>query len=218
MREIDFTAAFRNPAEHQDWLLAYASDLRENWKSTESAFSRTTFLVVSLAATFVLIGGNEVAEFSVGGMKITNLNVVQGGLPVVIAYLTFTLSLTAGIAFWLASTYDALCKHYWPEFYAQDLELTLRPSSSFAATAILASATGKHWLGNLMGWVGAVRFLAYIVGPVVFEAYALTSLWRSTTVSTLEAVVVSTLTVGLLAACLPNLVFLLGEVYAERRG
>jgi hypothetical protein len=208
VKDIDFDAAFRRPAQNQDWQLAYAKDLRENWISTESAFSRTTFLVVSLATTFVLISGNEVAEFSVGGMKITNLNIVQGALPVVIAYLTFTLSLAAGIAYWLADTHDALYKHYWTDFHSQDLELTLRPSGSFAATEMLAHATDKIWLGRLVALVGVVRFVAYIGGPLVFETYALATLWRSATVPTAEAVVVSALTVVLLIACVPNLAFL----------
>jgi hypothetical protein len=126
----------------------------------------------------------------------------------VIAYFIFSLSLSAGIALRLGRVHDDLCQCYWPEFYSQDLELTLRPSTSFGATGILSNITEHEWLNNMIAFTGGLRFIAYVVGPLAFEVYTLITLGRSSDISTSAFIVATTLTVALLLACLPNMLFL----------
>jgi hypothetical protein len=208
MRDIDWAKAFGEPGTNDESVSAYLRDLRENWRALEDSLHRTGLIVIVLGLAFVLIGSDGVGEVSIGGVTITNLLFVLASLPVAIAYFFLVMSLDVGLLGALGTTHDDAYHYYFRGFHDQDLETTLRPSQSISAVRAVSSRSEGRWVNNLMGSVAAIRLIAYVAGPLIFEIYALVTLWRSPDVPTLWATIATTLTAFLLLACVPTLLVL----------
>lgn len=194
-----------------NFVREYLKDLREVWGSTDASLTRTTFIIVVLAGTFVLIAGKGIGDVSVSGLKITNLPLVQAVIPVVVAYLAFVQSISAAVAGRLMNVHDRLCEHYWPKFHEEGLDRTLRPGNSFASTAVLSCSIANQTWKKPFKFLPAVRFVVYLVAPPLFVLYSLVQLWQAQQHPGVSTLVIVAVTVGsalLLLASIPNLVLI----------
>jgi hypothetical protein len=114
-----------------DKALKYAPDylavLRENMRNAETAFRRTTILLVLLAASFELLSRGAISEVSGAGLKLSDLSILHKILPALVAYVFFELCSLINQRTAHGILHDAVMKQVYPSLYRQELVRPLRP-------------------------------------------------------------------------------------------
>jgi len=92
----------------------YSLAALEKWREIERSVTRTSGLMVLVAAVFELINRKSVAEVTLPFVKLTNPGLVQISLPVVIAYLYSNLTELSSEADWTSRAYELSFKRVRP--------------------------------------------------------------------------------------------------------
>lgn len=206
MEPIDYQKVFGSPGEHDDWVREYLRDLRQNWAAAEATVTKSVTAIIALATAFLLIAAHGIGEVAIAGVKITRLAPVEAAIPVMITYLFYVTAQNSATSFLLGIVHDELCQYYWPAFYLENLELTLRPVGSLTGVSLTASHVKNEFLANTLAMVGFLRFIVFVIGPFTFAVYAMVALWRQSEMPTVLAALSTGLSSVLLLAVLPSLV------------
>lgn len=67
----------------------YLTALRSNWCDNENGITRTSVLIVGLAALFELVISNNARGATLWGLPVSRSEVIKTGLPVIVAYLYY---------------------------------------------------------------------------------------------------------------------------------
>lgn len=206
---VDFAKALGGLKQNSEMIREYWRDLRASWQASESALRRTLFYILVLAASFMLLNAKAISDVTLLGFQVKNLGIVVTLIPAVIAYLIYVASNNAAITFRLAQIHDNLAHYYWPDFYSENLELTIRPVGSVAETTLVVIGLGNtSFLGKVAGVAGVARFLIYMAAPIVFEVYALWQLFVHHEEILLLECAVATFSFAAILACTPNYIFM----------
>jgi hypothetical protein len=208
MKPVDFDSAFGKLDKNPEMIREYWRDLRASWQASEGALRRTTFYTLALAAVFLLINTKDLKEVTFLGLGLTNLNLIATLIPAVIGYLIYVISINASIATQLGDIHDHLAQHYWPKFYEQNLEVTVRPVGSYAENALIALNTENWLLSRISAWGAMARFLVYTIAPIAFEVYALWRLFNHNEEGLWLESLVTTFAFLMIVASVPNYLFL----------
>jgi hypothetical protein len=208
MPKDDFDRSLGRLVDNSDMIREYWRDVRANWQASEASLRRTVFYIVALATAFILLGAKGIGEISFVGLKVTDLNVVRTLIPVVLGYLAYVVSADAAISLRLRHLHDALAKHYWPDFYANDLELPVRPVGSFQDLAVIERHVRNKFLRKGVHAGSIVRFLVILACPALFEVFALWQLLAQEGGVVWLEIVVTVLSAALVLASVPNLVYI----------
>ena len=173
MKLEDIDNVFGESADKTLGVNDFLSDVRANWTSAESSMTRTAFLILTLAVIFILLREKWLKTVPLEGVSITKPTFVEVALPTVTAYLTYALSQTAAVTFWLGLVHDYTAKHYWPDFAKAHLQLALRPYNSFAASEMIEKGYPNSIVGKPAILTGGLRFFVFLLAPMGFTIYAL---------------------------------------------
>ena len=215
-REIDFEQVFGKPGASPDAVREYLSNIRDNWASAEGAISKSLAIFIAISTAFLLIQSNALGGVAISGITISKLPLVYVAIPVILSYLMFTITLNMGLSWRLQTIHDDLYEYSWRPFWGEDLELTLRPSNSFAVSELLRfSNRPGTLLKTMLGWLGPIRATTYLIGPLAFSIYALTQIWIRGKSSTVESSLATVLSAVFIVSCLPTLIFVVQQFRAD---
>jgi hypothetical protein len=208
MASIDFSKALGNLDANSEMIREYWRDLRESWQASENSLRRTLFYIVALATAFLLLHTKAIDRISFLGLEVINLRLVATLIPAVIGYLIYVVSTNAAIAFTLGEIHSGLAKHYWPNFYSADLELTVMPAGAYAENALVSNGLENNFLGGVASWAGITRFLISMFAPIVFDVYALEQLFAQRGGILWLECVVTAVSFFMILASAPNLIYI----------
>lgn len=156
----------------RDYLL---EAVRENAKSIEESFSKLGRAVLVFCVAYELLKRASLAEMSFGGMKITDLSLVQKALPLAIAYLYNRLIATLAIRRFLQELHFALVEKLYPSFVTTGLWRLALPGSNEAVNfAAIGASRGQ---GAAVLNLSIPEAAATILGPFLFWCYAVWTLF-----------------------------------------
>jgi hypothetical protein len=79
-------------SESKEYATEYLNVIRTNWRTTEEAIRTPVFLMVVLAAAFMLLQGSTVKGISFGSFQFSEYSFIQKIIPALIAYNFYFLS------------------------------------------------------------------------------------------------------------------------------
>jgi hypothetical protein len=106
----------------------YFAKLLESWRETTAQLRRTTILMIGLMVIVVLLTSGDVAEVSVGPIKMADLGVAAKLLPVVIGFLYLDLVLQFFSAMAYNELYADVASKLMPRVYEEELDVPLAPT------------------------------------------------------------------------------------------
>ncbi|MFN2588825.1 MAG: hypothetical protein ABR613_12010 [Actinomycetota bacterium] len=152
----------------------YLEELRANWREAERSLSRTILTAILVGALFLLLtqGGAQTVSFPFVSLK--DATIVMKALPMVIAYLSWTVCLLIVESSLLHETHQAVVASRWPTLYEKNLETALFPGNrtlEFPAR-FFYSLPPESRLRKWLDVFTFVRVLPVMVGFVGFAIWA----------------------------------------------
>jgi len=206
---IPFEAALGPLDQNGEMIREFWRDVRDRWEAAEASLRRTVFYIGVLAMTFVLVETGGTSEISLLGLTFADFDWISLGVPVLIAYLSFTTFVNAAIAFRLQEVHDRLAQHYWPGMYDNDFELFVRPIGGIADVAsVLMDSAIPYGVSALLRVSVIARFLVLLGAPVAFNVFALTQIWSHDPGTPAARWIVTSLCLLFAAASIPHLIYI----------
>jgi hypothetical protein len=153
-------SGFRSESSRQ-YGTDYLTTLRQNWRDAEGAYRRTTILLAISAILAELATQGGIAEFTISGIKLKNLQFLALAAPVVVSYLTIEAANHAATATFLRRLHDAIMKELYPELEESYLELPLAPSTSLLYESMFSPLLKSQFLYRV------TRFYSYLRGVLL---------------------------------------------------
>ena len=118
--------------EARDDVLSLLDRIRENWKEVSHSLSRTTLLMLALAATFELLTSSHSEMFTLGPFTFTDVGAIQKSLTVLVAFLYLELFVFNIRNAELRTLHDALIRLAYPRVWENGINVYLEPPSRLA--------------------------------------------------------------------------------------
>jgi hypothetical protein len=167
------TAAAEFGDKYLDLLLA-------SWYELARALRRTTTYMVLLTVTFVLLSGAQQTEFTLGPLKLTNVESVLPVVPALLSFFLYEWVVLVSATDRYKKVADTLLKKMHPTIVANDLELMLRPPVAMmwggeAWSAVRSEPAGLagRLLSSAALGIGAVL----LFGGLAFHVFAFVDLY-----------------------------------------
>ena len=151
---------FRSDSSRQ-YGTDYLETLRQNWRDAEAAYRRTVVLLVISAILAELVTQGGIAEFTISGIKLKNLQFLALAIPVVVSYFTIEAANHAATSAFLRQVHDAVMKELYPELDESYLELPLAPPTSLLYESMYSPLLSSQLLYRM------TRFYSYIRGTLL---------------------------------------------------
>ncbi|MEM6458128.1 MAG: hypothetical protein AAF710_01920 [Planctomycetota bacterium] len=165
-------------ADCHDNFREYVKTVRDNMVYTESALWKTGRTMLVFIIAFELLNRAIIAEVSFGGFKITDLDLIRRFLPLGVAYFYYQTSSFIALRRFLKELHDQSFRLLYPEMYEHNLECYVHPPSAFETEHIVELNTGGV-LKTLIGSLSVPLMFAIVVGPVLFQGYAMFYTFRA---------------------------------------
>jgi hypothetical protein len=158
----------------------YITVIRENWRDHERDVRRFFLLIALLAIGFELSSRGGIAEFTVGFVKISRLDLIRVFIPSVMAFLVFLMVTSAMNAAVMKAVHDRVVKMAYRPLYDNDLVYPMAPGiGSFYAYEPLRTVTGLGWQDWLYSTAGLGRLFVLLFSPIVYIVYSYVSLFNA---------------------------------------
>ena len=159
-------------------LADFIKGIRENLQRTEELLTKTTGLLLSLAIVCELLNQVTVSEFSIFGVKLTNLILVRKLIPVAIAYLFNSHSSLLALRRLLLECLFHSVQAAQPQIFHNGLWSFLNPPSTFEIQSIFV-ARANRLLKRAMSNLSLLLMIAVAFGPILYLIYAYLQLFYS---------------------------------------
>lgn len=213
---IDFERAFGDRDGDSDLVRQVWGDLRVQWYALEASVSRSGFYMLAVASCFYLLGKQGIEEFTILGVKVTDLELVRLSLPLIFAYLMHVASIRLANAWWISDIYSDMSEHFYPGFYENDMEVAFWPVGSVGEATVYRYRM-KSTLGAWTIFAGIfLRIALAALAPLAFEAYALSEIFQTNEGTVLLPLVVSACSAVLLATAIPAIWFVMNGLLRHR--
>ena len=183
-----------------DFVLQFLAELRTNMRDADKGTRRATGLILVLAVVFELVNRRAATEASFFFVKVSSLDFILVGIPVLIAYLVYesgTYAVESNNLYWV---HRKLMEIRYPSVYEQDIDLFALPVGDPFGQALRDARFRRR--NRFLAVAGWLRFPILIVAPGIFacafEIYAFVQLIGRAGVSVAITA----------AAALPTLAFL----------
>jgi hypothetical protein len=183
-----------------DFVLQFLAELRTNMRDAENGTRRATRLIAFLAISFELVNRGAVAEASLFFIKISSLDFVLIGIPVVIAYMCYescAFAVESNNLYWV---HRKLIEVRYPTVSAQSVDLFAIPvADPFGQAMRDVRYRRRNSFLKVAAWL---RFPLLIMVPPLaagaFEIYAFVQLLRRHDMNHALVTAVALTTCGLL--------------------
>ena len=147
---------------------SYASDflteLRTNWRQVDAATNRSITVALALGLIFYLLVKRSTSEVSFLFVKLSNVNLIIAGIPLVIAYCYYYISYLSIKAVYFFKAHDAVVRAIYPSIHEAAYVTFLHPPVS-----IMLDPTT---LGDLMESADLQRTRFVVYGVALLRALA----------------------------------------------
>jgi hypothetical protein len=162
--------AFGEGTPEREYTKEYLAEILTNWRETENSITRTAALIVVVVIIFELIFVNGISEADFAFVKLTRFGFAESALPVIAAYLYYSITLSAIASLLLDKTYQEVMSKVYPalEFRYQ---LPLYPTNSiFYGGGDFADliSTRSRALSQAVFFLPAIRGLVMFITPPIF--------------------------------------------------
>jgi hypothetical protein len=165
------TRAFPKPL-NQAQVDLYVSTLRDNWRDTESSFTRSVAIVFLLSIVYMLVVLKIVTKIDAGAVEIDNLALIQYVVPTVIAYYIYDAANLAAKRGDLRAAYFLVLNVVYPDITKNSLEVYLAPNMSSLYGSNLIEKPRGRLASFVIGLGGAVVSFFFLSGTFAFGVIA----------------------------------------------
>jgi hypothetical protein len=158
-------------SEEKQFATDYLDIIREALNVADGRLIKLSGTMIVLIATFEFIARAAIAEASFGGLKVTDLSLIQKLLPVLVAFLASRLVAITAVRAILLAAYNEMFRRIAPKMYENHLEALSFPPS-FSAELLLGRFSSSKTAVDVVGFITVGGILLLIVGPLAFECYA----------------------------------------------
>src|SRR4051794_10949967 len=123
-------------SEEKQFATDYLDIIREALNVADGRLIKLSGTMIVLIATFEFIARAAIAEASFGGLKVTDLSLIQKLLPVLVAFLASRLVAITAVRAILLAAYNEMFRRIAPKMYENHLEALSFPPS-FSAELLL---------------------------------------------------------------------------------
>lgn len=147
-------------------------NIRESMKACSDEVRKYAWSILLLAMALQLLRSASIAEISIGGIKLSNPDIIQKILPVAISFVYYMLVVTFLHKRILEDIHDRSIERLLPDLFANNLELLYHPPAPLLIERLVyysaRSRAEKVWLNAV-----AALFYAVSLTPVAYIMYAL---------------------------------------------
>jgi hypothetical protein len=160
-----------SPVEPKDYSADLLKETLTNWRDAESQLKKTITLIVILVAVFELLTRGKGVAITFSFVRVTDLKLVETYIPVVLAYLTYSLYSLFGDIDYYDMQASRLLKGLSRDAEAEFL--VVPPNSVLYSTFNISSRRDR--VGGVEAWLFILGFLKWtgvMAGPLAVEVYA----------------------------------------------
>jgi hypothetical protein len=164
----------------EEFVLQFLAELRTNLRDSEKGRRRAISLVVALAAVFELVNRQAVSEASFLSLKVSSLEFVLLGVPVLVAYLLYEAAAYAVESNNLYWVHRKVVEKRYPTVSGSGVDLFAVPVDDPFGQAMRDIQFRRR--GRLLTVAAWLRFPILVMVPALaayaFEVYAFVQLLR----------------------------------------
>jgi hypothetical protein len=158
-------------AENREAALQFLGVLRTNLRECAASVDRRVQLLLATAVVCELVSHAAISEFSFAGLKLSNLTVFQKILPLITAYLSYSVFTGLSYNSLVMKLHSEMTRHLHPDFYHKNFELYEYPPTLFQTERLLdAELPGRF--SSIMLALYSPLMLLLVLGPTIYLGYA----------------------------------------------
>jgi hypothetical protein len=168
LRQQAKNAFVKDTAEY-NYADSFLEEVRTNWRANENSITRTSAIVVGLAAAFELILENKATVATFLSINLSSTRVLEYALPPIIGYLYYYITFCFVQSIIFFNIQDSVLDAVYPALNNSNLMRALCPSNSLINSVDLVQFTlDDRRMSTLATITGSIRALVIAFGPPIF--------------------------------------------------